>query len=223
VSNGRGGDGVASAVSSLRRPSLSPPSSSYGPRDATDRREFFSPDGRLTVDYRAAGAAAAAARDVAGDPGARGPTAAEKEAAALVAAALLPAVRVAEFPRLTADVCVVVLDAGGSETAAAVVAACLALADAGVPMDRLVSAASFARVQGRLLLDPTAAETASSDGGGLVAATVGGAGPELLTQAAATGAWLPDALEDALDAGAAAAAAVGGLMRGVLAEAAARC
>ena len=56
VSNGRGGDGVASAVSSLRRPSLSPPSSSYGPRDATDRREFFSPDGRLTVDYRAAGA-----------------------------------------------------------------------------------------------------------------------------------------------------------------------
>lgn len=194
-------------------PRLSFPS--YGPRDP-DRRDIFSPDGRLTVDYRAAGAAGAAARDAAGDPGARGPTDAEKEAAALVAAALLPVMRVTEFPRLSADVAVVVLDAGGAETAAAVVAACLALADAGVPLDRLVSAASFARVQGRVLLDPTAAETAASDGGGLVAVTVGGAGDELVTQAAVAGAWTAESLDAALDAGAAAAAAVGGLMREAL-------
>jgi hypothetical protein len=41
-------------------------------------------------------------------------------------------------------------------------------------------------------------------------------GGDVITQAAVTGAWTPDALEAAVDAAAAAAAAVGGVARGAL-------
>ena len=190
---------------------------SYGPRDP-DRRDPFSPDGRLAVDFRAAGAAASAAHAAVGDRGGRGATPAEREAASLIAAALLPAVRVSEFSRLTADVAITIVDGWGGATdrAAAILAASLALADAGVPMTACVGAASFARVGGRVLLDPSPAEEAAADGGGLVAALVAPSAPDRLTQAVVTGSWGADALEGALDAAAAAAAAVGGLAREVL-------
>lgn len=56
--------------------------------------------------------------------------------------ALEAAADLAAFPKATADVYCLVLEAGGSELAVAVTAAALALADAGIPLFDLVSACS---------------------------------------------------------------------------------
>ena len=56
--------------------------------------------------------------------------------------ALEAAADLAAFPKATADVYCLVLEAGGSELSVAVTAAALALADAGIPLFDLVSACS---------------------------------------------------------------------------------
>ena len=60
--------------------------------------------------------------------------------------ALEAAADLAAFPKATADVYCLVLEAGGSELAVAVTAAALALADAGIPLFDLVSACSVVRL-----------------------------------------------------------------------------
>jgi exosome complex component RRP41 len=120
-------------------------------------------------------------------------------------------------------VAVHVLDADGGDLAAAIIAASLALADAGVPMRDVVAAAPLARV-GRgggatpggatageaSVLDPTAAEGAACSAGLTLALMPA---VDRVTQAVFAGAWGPDAAEAGVGLAAAAAAGVGDAMR----------
>ena len=69
----------------------------------------------------------------------------ERELSQLIQQALAPAVRLAQCPKCTIDICIQVLESDGlwSTVAAAICAASLALCDAGVEMVDLVSAVAL--------------------------------------------------------------------------------
>ncbi|XP_011706780.1 PREDICTED: exosome complex component MTR3-like [Wasmannia auropunctata] len=71
----------------------------------------------------------------------------EKEYSLILQRALEPAVCLQEFPNFQVDVYATVLDNGGSALAAAIIAASLALANAGVPMFGLVTASTIVSKQ----------------------------------------------------------------------------
>jgi len=104
----------------------------------------------------AVGAAAAAAGERAAL------VAAERALTATVAASITPAVLLARYVKAVIDVRVLVLVSDGSEAVAGVVGAALALADAGVEMSDLVTAAAVAGVPGALRVDPSPGETAAA-------------------------------------------------------------
>ncbi|KYQ60798.1 Exosome complex exonuclease MTR3 [Trachymyrmex zeteki] len=79
----------------------------------------------------------------------------EKEYSLILRRALEPAVCLQEFPNFQVDVYATVLDNGGSALAAAIMAASLALANAGVPMFGLVIASTIGICNGTYLVDPT--------------------------------------------------------------------
>uniref|UniRef100_A0A8C3STB1 Exosome component 6 n=1 Tax=Chelydra serpentina TaxID=8475 RepID=A0A8C3STB1_CHESE len=111
-----------------------------GPREAAEGR------GRLLCEFRRAPFSARGARPR------PGPAAAE---------ALAPAVRLARYPRARLELTALVLQDGGSALAAALSAAALALADAGVEMFDLVVGCGLCRAPGpggAWLLQPSEAE-----------------------------------------------------------------
>ncbi|EFN80643.1 Exosome complex exonuclease MTR3 [Harpegnathos saltator] len=79
----------------------------------------------------------------------------EKEYSLVLQRALEPAVCLSEFPNFQVDIYATVLDNGGSALAAAIMAASLALADAGVPMYSLVTASTIGVYDNTYLVDPT--------------------------------------------------------------------
>ncbi|XP_018397267.1 PREDICTED: exosome complex component MTR3-like [Cyphomyrmex costatus] len=79
----------------------------------------------------------------------------EKEYSLILQRALEPAVCLQEFPNFQVDVYATVLDNGGSALTAAIMAASLALANAGVPMFGLVTACTIGIYNGMYLVDPT--------------------------------------------------------------------
>jgi len=82
----------------------------------------------------------------------------EKEYSLILQRALEPAVCLQEFPNFQVDIYAVVLDNGGSALAAAIMAASLALANAGVPMFGLVTASTVGICDQTYLVDPTDTE-----------------------------------------------------------------
>lgn len=82
----------------------------------------------------------------------------EKSLAASMKRALQPAVCRHEFPNFQVDIYAIVLQDDGGVLAAAITCAGLALADAGIPMYDVITAASAGYVDDRLLADPNAAE-----------------------------------------------------------------
>lgn len=84
----------------------------------------------------------------------------EKQYSLILQRALEPAVCLNEFPNFQVDVYAVVLDNGGSALAAAIMAAGVALANAGVPMYGLVTASTVGIYNDKYLMDPTDAEEA---------------------------------------------------------------
>lgn len=74
----------------------------------------------------------------------------EREYSALIQTALESAVLLEHFPKATVDVYVCVLEAAGAEVAAAICAASLALADAGIAMRDLVAACAVVRARGHM-------------------------------------------------------------------------
>lgn len=82
----------------------------------------------------------------------------EKSLAKALHRALTPAVCRQEFPNFQVDVFVNVLEDDGSALAAAITAAGLALADAGIPMYDVVTATSCGVVDDKMFLDPSRAE-----------------------------------------------------------------
>lgn len=90
----------------------------------------------------------------------------EKEFSQILVQALTPAVRLDLLPKSSIDVYVNVLENDGtsSSLAAAVSAASVALADAGIEMYDQVAASTIAYVQGNIILDPSAVEEENEQG-----------------------------------------------------------
>lgn len=82
----------------------------------------------------------------------------EKSLARALHRALMPAVCRQEFPNFQVDIFVNVLEDDGSALAAAITAAGLALADAGIPMYDIVTATTCGILDDQLFLDPSRAE-----------------------------------------------------------------
>ncbi|XP_042653651.1 exosome complex component MTR3 [Tyto alba] len=101
--------------------------------------------GRLVCEFRRAPFAGRGAR---GRPGSAAEREAEREAAAALREALEPAVRLARYPRARLAVSALLLQDGGSALAAAVTAASVALADAGVEMYDLAVGCALCRAPG---------------------------------------------------------------------------
>ncbi|XP_054856134.1 exosome complex component MTR3 [Eublepharis macularius] len=110
------------------------------------------PRGRLVCEFRRAPFSGRGARS---RPGER-----EPELSLALQEALEPAVRLARYPRAQLEVSALVLQDGGSALAAALCAAGLALADAGVELYDLVAACALCRPPsgGEWLLQPREAE-----------------------------------------------------------------
>ncbi|RLE50601.1 MAG: exosome complex exonuclease Rrp41 [Candidatus Methanomethylicota archaeon] len=81
------------------------------------------------------------------------PSRREIELSKVIREALEPALFLELYPRTSIDVFVEVLEADGSTRCASIIAASLALADAGIPMKDLVAAIAVGKVEGRLVLD----------------------------------------------------------------------
>jgi exosome complex component RRP41 len=71
----------------------------------------------------------------------------------VIANALSPVIFLEEFPKSVIDVFVTVIQADGGTRCAAINAASLALADAGIPMRSLVPAVAVGKAEGKLLVD----------------------------------------------------------------------
>ncbi|KAK9827611.1 hypothetical protein WJX81_005970 [Elliptochloris bilobata] len=150
----------------------------YGPRES-DRREAFSNTGRLQCDVKLATLATR-------QRGRFGQSDQEREMSAALVSALSGAVRRETFPKASVDVYAVVLEADGGELAVAATAAALALADAGIELSDLVSACNVSRVDGQLLLDPSAGEARRQDGSAMMAMMPA---TNLVTHLELTGTW----------------------------------
>lgn len=118
-----------------------------GPREASGGGGGGEPRGRLVCEFRRAPFSGRGARS---RPGER-----EPELALALQEALEPAVRLARYPRAQLEVSALLLQDGGSALAAALCAAGLALADAGIELYDLVTACALCRTPGgEWLLQP---------------------------------------------------------------------
>ncbi|HIQ50284.1 MAG TPA: exosome complex exonuclease Rrp41 [Nanoarchaeota archaeon] len=75
------------------------------------------------------------------------------EISKVIREALAEAIWIEEFPRTVIDIYVEILQSDGSTRCAAINAASLALADAGVPLKDLICACSVGKVDGEIVLD----------------------------------------------------------------------
>lgn len=82
-----------------------------------------------------------------------GPSRRTQEISLVVREALTPVVFLEEFPKTAIDVHIEILQADASTRCAAINAAALALADAGIPMRDLIASCSAGKVQGHIALD----------------------------------------------------------------------
>ncbi|KAM6123541.1 exosome complex component MTR3 [Phoenicopterus ruber ruber] len=119
----------------------------WGPREAAEpgAAAAAAGGGRLLCEFRRAPFAGRGAR---WRPGSAAEREAEREAAAVLREALEPAVRLARYPRARLAVSALLLQDGGSALAAAISAAALALADAGVEMYDLAVGCALCRGPG---------------------------------------------------------------------------
>jgi ribonuclease PH len=138
----------------------------HGPRASSSSAVASATAATLTVEVRwagfaracAAGAGAAAATAAERERDAGFASDEERELGAALARALGAGVRLDRYPKSVIEVSVFVLEDGGGAAAAAVTAAGLALADAGVECWDLMSGCGAAVVGGRLVLDGCAVE-----------------------------------------------------------------
>ena len=81
------------------------------------------------------------------------PSRRERELSKVITWAIEPSIFVERFPRTAIDVFIEVLEANGGTRCAAITAASVALADAGIPMRDLVASCASGKVEGQLVLD----------------------------------------------------------------------
>jgi exosome complex component RRP41 len=118
----------------------------YGPRELHPRHLTLNDRAYLRVVYRMATFSVPDRKRPA-------PSRREKEISMVIANALAPAIFLEEFPKAVIDVFVQVIQADGGTRCAAINAASLALADAGIPMRSLIPAVAVGKADGKLLVD----------------------------------------------------------------------
>lgn len=118
----------------------------YGPRELHPRHLTLNDRAYLRVTYRMATFSVPDRKRPA-------PSRREKEISMVIANALKPMLFLEEFPKAVVDVFVTVIQADGGTRCAAINAASLALADAGIPMRSLVPAVAVGKADGKLLVD----------------------------------------------------------------------
>lgn len=118
----------------------------YGPRELHPRHLTLNDRAYLRVVYRMATFSVPDRKRPA-------PSRREREISMVIANALAPALFLEEFPRAVIDVFIQVIQADGGTRCAAINAASLALADAGIPMKSLVPSVAVGKAEGTLIVD----------------------------------------------------------------------
>jgi len=126
----------------------------YGPRDANRRLDQTT--GHLNCDFTYA----PFSRKKREKPNQFG---FEKKNSSLLLQALYPAVCLDSFPKAQVDIYITVLEDNGSTLSHAIMAAAVALADAGIEMLDTVTACTLVFSDSGLCIDPTDAETCHDD------------------------------------------------------------
>ena len=118
----------------------------FGPRDVHPKHQSNSETGILRVRYHMQPYSVPERKRPA-------PSRREIEISKVIKEALLPAVMLESFPRTAVDVFIEILQADGGSRCAALDAAAVALADAGIPMRDMVSACASGKVADTIVLD----------------------------------------------------------------------
>ena len=95
-----------------------------------------------------------------------GPTRRSAEISKIIEWALAPVVEIDKFPSTVIDVHIAILQANASTRCAAINAASLALAQAGIPMKELISSVSIGKLDKQIVVDLTKEEEDYEDGEG---------------------------------------------------------
>ena len=118
----------------------------YGPRDVHPKHMSDTDTGILRCRYHMEPFSVTERKNPA-------PSRREIEISKVIKEALLPAVMLEKFPRTAVDVYIEVLQADGGSRCAALDAAAVALADAGIPMRDLVCACAAGKAADTIILD----------------------------------------------------------------------
>lgn len=118
----------------------------FGPRDVHPKHMADSDKGILRCRYHMSPFSVTERKNPA-------PSRREIEISKVIKEALQPAVILKDFPRTVVDVFIEVLQADGGSRCAALDAASVALADAGIPMRDMVSACAAGKVADQIVLD----------------------------------------------------------------------
>ena len=118
----------------------------YGPRDVHPKHMSDTDTGILRCRYHMEPFSVTERKNPA-------PSRREIEISKVIKEALLPAVMLEQFPRTAVDVYIEVLQADGGSRCAALDAAAVALADAGIPMRDLVCACAAGKAANTIILD----------------------------------------------------------------------
>ena len=90
----------------------------------------------------------------------------EIELSKIISEALMPALFLESYPKASIDVYIQVLNADGGTRCAAIVAAAVALADAGIPMRSLISAVAVGKIDDKIVVDISKEEEDYHEGEG---------------------------------------------------------
>jgi exosome complex component RRP41 len=118
----------------------------FGPRDVHPKHMSNTDTGILRVRYHMEPFSVSERKNPA-------PSRREIEISKVIKEALLPAVILDKFPRTAVDVFIEVLQADGGTRCAALAAASVALADAGIPMRDMVAACAAGKAADTIILD----------------------------------------------------------------------
>jgi exosome complex component RRP41 len=118
----------------------------FGPRDVHPKHMANTDSGILRCRYHMSPFSVSERKNPA-------PSRREIEISKVIKEALQPAVMLEQFPRTAVDVYIEILQADGGSRCAALAAASVALADAGIPMRDMVSACAAGKVADTIVLD----------------------------------------------------------------------
>lgn len=179
----------------------------YGPRQS-DRKYISINQGTIQVDVKYATFSTR-------QRGRIGQSPKEKDMSDQVSTALLSAVILETFPKAVLDVQCTILEAGGGELGATIVAAAAAIASAGVDMKNVVSACTITSVDCEvLLLDPSSNEEYHEQNG-LVVATLGS---NEVAHVLSWGQWRSEKLKEGIELALGGCAQIEEVVRNVLKE-----